>query len=147
MRKIRYKNLPLIIIFTIGMKKILSTITVFFYLAMSCGIMINLHYCMGRVQSVDFYAAEKKTCGKCGMPLDKSHGCCKDEVKIFKLQSDQNKASASYSIKNIDLPAIVPSDFIAASFYNIDKSLHYYDHSPPLLAEQGIYLQNCVFRI
>ena len=102
---------------------------------------------MGRVQSVGFYGAEKKTCDKCGMPISKTHGCCKEEVKIFKLQDDQNKAQATYSIKSIDVVATIPSDFIVASVYNVEKSSGFNNHSPPLITEQDTYLQNCVFRI
>jgi hypothetical protein len=81
------------------------------------------------------------------MHTGKSHGCCGDEVKIIKLQDDQNKAHASYTIQGIDAVTITPSEFIIASFYNVDGILHSDDHSPPLLTEQDVYLKNCVFRI
>ena len=129
------------------MKKVLASISVLIYFAMTCGVIVNLHYCMGRVQSVDFYGAEKKVCDVCGMSLKNTHGCCKEEVKILKLHDDQNKAQASYSIKSIDVTATVPSDFIVTSISNIGKTSHFNDHSPPLLTRQDTYLQNCVFRI
>jgi len=102
---------------------------------------------MVRVQSVDFYGEEKKVCDKCGMSLDNTHGCCKEEVKILKLQDDQNKSQASYSIKGIEVVEIIPSDFIVASIYKVESSSEFNDHSPPLLTKQDTYLQNCVFRI
>ena len=129
------------------MKKLLASISVIVYFVMTCGVIVNLHYCMGRVQSIDFYGAEKKICDKCGMSLDNTHGCCKEEVKILKLQSDQNKAHATYSFKGIDIVATTPSDFIVATINNIERTTRFNDHSPPLLTEQDTYLQNCVFRI
>lgn len=81
------------------------------------------------------------------MQTSKPQGCCGDEIKIIKLQVDQNNAYASYSIKGIDAATTVPSIFIAASFYKIDLSFHYNNHSPPSLTGQDTYLQNCVFRI
>ena len=102
---------------------------------------------MGRVQSIEFYGAEKKICDKCGMSLENTRGCCKEEIKILKLQDDQNKAQATYSIKSIDVVATIPSDFIVASIYNVEKSLRIDDHSPPLITKQDTYLQNRVFRI
>ena len=129
------------------MKKVVASISVLIYFAMTCGVIVNLHYCMGRVQSVDFYGTEKKICDKCGMSLDKAHGCCKEEVKIIKLQNDQNKSQVSFSIKNIVSAVTIPSEFIVASVYNADKSFQYNDQSPPLLNGQDTYLQNCVFRI
>ena len=129
------------------MKKLVASITVLVYFAMSSGVVINLHYCMGRVQSIDFYASKKEYCGKCGMPISKTHGCCKDEVKIIKLQDDQNKTSINISIKSIDVPAGIPSEFIAASFHKAELASHYNSNSPPSLTGQDTYLQNCVFRI
>jgi hypothetical protein len=114
---------------------------------MTCGIIVNLHYCMGRVQSFEFYGVEKKVCDVCGMSLKNTHGCCKEEVKVLKIQDDQNRAQLSYSIKSIDVPMIVPSGFIVASINNTDGIAYFDDHSPPLLTEQDIYLHNCVFRI
>ena len=129
------------------MKKVLASISVIVYFVMTCGVVVNLHYCMGRVQSIDFYGAEKKICDKCGMSLDNTHGCCKEEVKILKLQDDQNKAQVSYSIKSIDVVATIPSDFIVATINNIERTSHFDNHSPPLLTKQDTYLQNRVFRI
>lgn len=129
------------------MKKVLASISVLVYFIMTCGIIVNLHYCMGRVQSVEFYGSEKKVCDLCGMSLKNTHGCCKEEVKILKIQDDQNKVQASYTINNIDVVATIPSDFIVASTYNAERAPHSYNHSPPLLTKQDTYLQNCVFRI
>ena len=129
------------------MKKVLASISVLIYFAMTCGVIVNLHYCMGRVQSVEFYGTEKKVCDVCGMSLDNTHGCCKEEVKILKLQDDQNKSHATYSIKGIEVVATIPSDFIVASINKVESSSQFNDHSPPLLTKQDTYLQNCVFRI
>ncbi len=129
------------------MKKLLASIMIVCYLALSCGIVINYHYCMGRLDSVKLFATKSNLCSSCGMHSGKVNGCCGDEVKIIRLQDDQNKAHASYSVQGIDAVAIIPSEFIIASFYNADGVLHSDDHSPPLLTGQDTYLQNCVFRI
>lgn len=77
-----------------------------------------------------------------------SKGCCHDEVKVIKLQQDQNKSPViSYEIPAIETLITVPSDFIVASFYNVNEQRHFHIHSPPLLSAQDTYLQNSVFRI
>lgn len=81
------------------------------------------------------------------MPMEKSHGCCKDEVKIVKLQNDQNTTTVSYSIKIVEAPALIPSDFIAASTITPDKFQKQENHIPPELSDQELYLYNSVFRI
>ena len=102
---------------------------------------------MGHVQSVDFYGTEKKICDKCGMSLANAHGCCKEEIKILKLQNDQNRAQVFFSVKNIVSAVTIPSEFIVATVYNPCKSFQCNDQSPPLLKGQDTYLKNCVFRI
>jgi len=79
--------------------------------------------------------------------MEENNGCCKDEVKIIKLKDDQNLTYVSATIQGIDAAIITPSEFIVASFFNIQEQLHYNNHSPPLLTEQDTHLQNCVFRI
>ncbi len=82
------------------------------------------------------------------MVVHESDGCCHDEVKVIKLEQDQNTtAAADYSIPSLKELAITPSEFIAASFYNIMEERHFYNHSPPLLSAQDTYLQINVFRI
>ena len=77
-----------------------------------------------------------------------SNGCCKDKVKIVKMQIDQKTApSVSYELPALDALVTIPSEFITAAFITPGYTKHYQNHSPPLLAEQDTYLNNCVFRI
>jgi hypothetical protein len=129
------------------MKKIIASIAFIFYFAVTCGVIVNYHYCMNRLNSTQIFVAETKTCGKCGMHTG-SEGCCKDEVKIVKMKIDQKTTSSvSFELPAIDALVTTPSSFIVASFMNADPVSHYSDHIPPLLACQEIYLDNCVFRI
>lgn len=130
------------------MKKFLATILLFVYLVFSCGVVINFHYCMDRLASTSIFGGESKYCGKCGMHADDSDGCCRDEVKVVKLDQDQQKA------QTLDLVFTAPqamhlvlSDFICQPFQNANPTGHYHNHSPPLLTKQDTYLQNGVFRI
>lgn len=129
------------------MKKLLASITLVCYLALSCGVVINFHYCMDRLASVQFFASESRVCGKCGMHTKDSNGCCHDEVTVVKMQDDQQKAQATVSLDPPVSMTSVPSDFIVLPFCNTHESRHWENHSPPLLTGQDIYLQNRVFRI
>jgi hypothetical protein len=129
------------------MKKILVSITLVCYLAVSCGVVINFHYCMNRLASIQLFASEKQVCDKCGMATKRSHGCCRDEVTVIKMKDDQQKAQPAYSLQAPDQIISVPSVFIIIPTYNVDESGHGQNHSPPLLTGQDICLQNCVFRI
>jgi len=131
------------------MKKISVIILAFLYFAISSGMIVNLHYCMNSFSSADFNpVTSKKACDTCGMDKEKSHGCCHDEVKLVKLQDDQNKSSqVSFEVASFQSIAIIPSQFITASFYNADIINDHPDHSPLLLTQQDIQIKNCVFRI
>jgi hypothetical protein len=129
------------------MKKTLASITIICYLAASSGVIINFHYCMGRVDSVKLFASNSNLCSHCGMHLSKTHKCCGNEIKVIKLKDDQQNAQAIHSFKAPAITVTIPSDFIVTSFYNADKSFYRSNHSPHLLTEQDTYLQNRIFRI
>lgn len=129
------------------MKKTLLSITFICYLVVSCGVIVNFHYCMNRLSSTDFYKTESKVCGKCGMHNRGLKGCCHDEIKVVKLQVDQQTAKTISPLLAIETIAIIPSTYIATSFYNNNESKFQQIHPPPLLTEQDTYLQNAVFRI
>ncbi|HEY6502521.1 MAG TPA: hypothetical protein VIZ28_00980 [Chitinophagaceae bacterium] len=130
------------------MKKIIASITLLCYLAVTCGVIVNFHYCMDRLASTELFATEAKVCGLCGMNIHKSNGCCRDEVKIIKMEVDQKTTShVSFELPALEAMEQVPSVFIIASFINDAGIRHFQNHSPPLLTEQDTYLQNCVFRI
>lgn len=130
------------------MKKTIASITLLCYLAVTCGVIINTHYCMDRLASTQLFAAESKVCGKCGMHTQKSKGCCHDEVKIIKMEVDQKAApDVSFELPALSSLVNVPSQFISPSLFNIEETRYYNNHSPPLLSEQDTYLQNSVFRI
>ena len=75
------------------MKKLVLTISFLCYLTVTCGVVVNLHYCMDRLASVHFFGDESDQCGQCGMLLHENNTCCHDEVKVFKLEQDHNKVS------------------------------------------------------
>lgn len=85
------------------MKKLFTISLAFLYLLISSGLLVEIHHCMGRIADATLHlvAHEPRTgeCGKCGMPKsDESEHCCKDEIKLVKLDSDQKPASLAYQI-------------------------------------------------
>jgi len=130
------------------MKKIIVSIAFMCYLLVTCGVIINSHYCMKKLASVHLFETSSDVCGRCGMDTHESNGCCHDEVKVVKLEQDQNKLTiASYDIPALEPIVSFPSHFIITATYNIDEPRHFHNHSPPLLSAQDTYLQNRVFRI
>jgi hypothetical protein len=129
-----------------GMKKLLASFTLISYLAMTCGVVINFHYCMDRLASTQFFGGESKICGKCGMHKDPI-GCCQDEIKVVKIDDDQQTAPGISDPMAPKLTQAIVSDFSIISIQTPDLFRDWQNHSPPLLAEQDICIQNSVFRI
>lgn len=128
------------------MKKLVSAILLVIYFTLSSGVVINLHYCMNRFDSVKLGTAKTEICGRCGMHSQDASGCCHDEVKFVKLQNDQQ---ASYALFNFDTPSVIlttPEFIISEGLISGQKASPVNNHSPPL-NKQDTYLLNCVFRI
>ena len=128
------------------MKKLLAFILLLIYFTASSGFVVNIHYCMDRLDSVELGSNdEEKTCGKCGMHKD-GNKCCRDDVKLVKLQTSHMAALAEvppFALQPLEVP--LPA-FHATPFFNFRSYAPAVAHSPPL-DEQDIYLRIRVFRI
>ena len=130
------------------MKKLVLSISFLCYLAVTSGIIVNYHYCMDRLSSTQLFATQNTTCPKCGMHIKKSHGCCRDEVKLVKMEVDQKVTSpVSFELPSLDALVCELSPFIVTSLIDAGGKSEWLNHSPPLLSDQDTYLVNRVFRI
>ncbi len=79
------------------------------YLAISSGLVLQIHYCMGKAigSSIQFAETGSATCSKCGMENAKNK-CCHDEVKIIKLQDAQKQVNTDYQVPT---PEVQPQQF------------------------------------
>ncbi|MBK7306880.1 MAG: hypothetical protein IPI88_07435 [Chitinophagaceae bacterium] len=128
------------------MKKIYTGILAFVYLAVSSGIALELHYCMGEKAGIDLYGSSSDTCGKCGMS-EKDTGCCHDEFKFYKI-SDSHKTVSN----DIDLTASSIAIINDYHFYNWQipdntAIAAVNNHSPPDYTKPDVCIMNGVFRI
>ena len=127
------------------MKKLLIAILAIVYLGVSSGVAMTIHYCMGKVSSIDLLHQNDK-CGKCGMKTG-SGGCCKDEFKIFKLKDSHklitNEINILLPVAFIDNPGYIFSSGLYASAASSDHN----NHSPPVSQGISLCILNCVFRV
>ena len=129
------------------MKKVFSFIIALIYLAVSSGIVVEIHHCMGTVAGASLGAAvTNNTCGKCGMDKG-SNKCCKDEVKLVKLQDAQKLGNGALQI-TIPTVIIPHSDYnntdpvIGLTAFNMPVV-----HAPPGHVTTSRCILHCVFRI
>ena len=132
--------------FILQMKKIYIGILAFVYMAVSSGIAVQLHYCMGDKAGMELYGSSNDTCGKCGM-TEKDTGCCHDEFKFYKI-SDSHKTVSN----NIDLASssvAVVNDFYVYNWQMPDNTAltAVNNHSPPDYTGPSNCIMNCIFRL
>ena len=128
------------------MKKLAASILLLIYFTVTTGFVVSVHYCMNKLDSIQLGDNSSEECGKCGMHVEDSGGCCKDDVKLVKMQADQAFAkvlSADFSFYTV-WP--VPIDHYSAPLQNSIQEEYPLAHGPPL-SEQDTYLKNCVFRL
>ncbi|HEX8460768.1 MAG TPA: hypothetical protein VF623_05045 [Segetibacter sp.] len=127
------------------MKKLLTLILAVLYFTASSGVVLNVHYCMGKVSSVKVENLTASFC-KCGKKESK-RSCCSSEFKVVKL-SGEYKATAS--TVNINVPvAVLP---VRVSLIDISKITSQaiatpVANAPPPDLPGKIYIENRVFRI
>ena len=128
------------------MKRIFIAILAIFYLAVASGVSVNMHYCMGELASVDYGHKDEGNCGKCGMP-DNGSACCHTESAFIKLQDDHQSASAHFSFKQPEAPAVFTPVYAAPEVKAYASIPGGSIHAPPDKNSPDVYLYNCVFRI
>lgn len=102
---------------------------------------------MNKFESVKVGNAASEVCGKCGMHTEDSDGCCRDEVKVVKLEIDKQVAKVlapSLALLPVELPL---SQHLVLPFQNFEQADVVANTGPPLLSSPPIYLSNRVFRI
>lgn len=112
----------------------------------SSGMVMEIHYCMGKKAGQDIYSAKNDKCPKCGMK-EKKDGCCSDKHELVKLEDSHKNVyntldfSAKeisivneYSLYNCQLPVTAAATIVT-------------NHSPPNYNWPDAGIMNCVFRI
>lgn len=119
------------------------------YLGASTGATVQVHYCMGKMVSMQFGKKLQKKCGKCGDKDPKScaKDCCKDEHKLVKLEKDQKiSENTMHFAKNAILTPVfcveTPKVHIVSATQDYPKN-----NAPPRSNKIPTFIQNCAFLI
>lgn len=89
------------------MKKFLFLIATFAYFTSISGATIYIHECMGKVVDWTFQADEKSKCDNCGMHKNAANDCCKDDIKVLKVNAEYKQSenvSPVFKISDVLLP-------------------------------------------
>lgn len=128
------------------MKKLAAAILLLVYFTVTTGFVVSVHYCMGKIDSVELGYSNDDDCSKCGMSIQKNDGCCKDDVTVVKMKTDHRLAKVAFADLSLDV--------LQTNHYNqsvdfpsdIEEPLLPQANGPPLNGQE-LYLRNCVFRL
>jgi len=132
------------------MKKLITAILAVVYLGTSTGATLRFHYCMGELVSWGLGSKEATHCPGCGMLKKEtdSKGCCKDEHKFIKNDTDQKGTDSGLPVLLIpatDLPvALIESPSFNFAFLSED---HPVSNAPPRSHGVAVYILNRTFLI
>lgn len=128
------------------MKKIFTGILALVYMAVSSGIAVELHYCMGDRAGMELYGSASDTCGKCGM-TEKDTGCCHDEFKFYKISDSHKTVSNEINFTATSFTTV--NDYALFTWQMPDNTVltAVNNHSPPGYTAPSARIMNCVFRL
>ena len=128
------------------MKKFFASILAVLYFTASSGMVINMHYCMGKLSSVEVENFSVKSC-MCG-PQEPKSGCCGDEIKVLKVNNAHQASVADFEVK---IPVV--SLATNTSLFDVSKlqgqqvSRPLTHDPPPELSGPPSHILHCVFLI
>lgn len=132
------------------MKKFILALFAFIYLSTTVGVMVNLHYCMGKLISLNLRSKESDKCDKRGMSESdrKNKGCCKDEHKFFQNSTDQKCLNAGIELTQ-QFGVTSPASFaeISSVLFSFVTEENPKIHAPPHFFGVAVFIRNCSFLI
>lgn len=132
------------------MKRFITAILAVLYLGTSSGATIHMHYCMGKLADWGLGHNKSKTCGKCGMEKssEKDNGCCKDEHKFVKNNSDQKIVETSFQLLEVLGTVYLPgyADLPSVKLASVTEE-YPLSNAPPRSSSIAVYLLNRNFLI
>lgn len=129
------------------MKKVLITILAVFYLGVSSGATLHLHYCMGQLIDLGLTKTTADKCDNCGMNKAESQDCCKDQHQEFKAEKAQKASQNIYKFNSsVDIPVLALHE-LQEMYVSSLKAEHLSDNAPPRTQTIPAFIRNCSFRI
>ena len=132
------------------MKKVLIAIFALVYIATSTGAIVQAHYCMGKLADWAVGSGNSETCSKCGMKKSAraGKGCCNDERKFVKNDTDQKTTETDFQMA-YSIAVALPVSFYELSVAEILSvtGQNPTSYAPPKNNGVAVYIRNCVFLI
>lgn len=109
------------------------------------GVGFSTHFCDGKVKDTEVFSFSKQSCC-CGE--FEEEGCCKDEIKIVKLEKDHLVNSHRNLSNQFSSSQFIPVSVFIFNFFESNSTLASIgeNYSPPILRKK-ITILFCTFLI
>lgn len=132
------------------MKKIVTVSLVVFYLVITSGMFLNLHFCGDHVKKIVFYIVNDEE-GCCGSE-EQGDGCCKNESSFFKVKDNHHSFCAVKLTQNkIQCIEVIQPELQITfeSYYSLFKETNHdspsYTTTPSTLNIRYFLFNFCLF--
>ena len=124
------------------MKRLTAILLALIYISTTSGIVINTHYCMGKIAEIALGASGSAKCDTCGM---ENEGCCHDDLQVIKLTDNHHFSVIHFEVPSVSamVPARTEGVEHERQAHIINGSLA--NHSPPIAVSRNVLF--CVYRI
>lgn len=130
------------------MKKFVITILALFYLGVSSGATVDIHYCMGQLIDWSISQGETEECANCGMEKGISEDCCKDQQHKLSVKESPLISKVVYHFNTLGVK--IPSTNykkLAEGFEISTEENKVVSNSPPRTQATAAFIRNCSLRI
>lgn len=116
-----------------------------YYLVLTSGLSISMHYCGGKLKEISFFG-EVNEAGCCGNK-EKSKGCCNEKSTYVKVKEDQFSGKTLKVLINTpkSISVVFTELFLIQDPHSIYAALS--NHSPPVFYDNPIYLKHKILII
>ncbi len=128
------------------MKKLIISFIAVFYLSLSCGLAMNLHFCGKKLERVQFNTKAIQSC--CSKTEEEADHCCKNQEIVVKV-TDQHESVSMVKVPNLS-PSTPVKHHFNSPIFNLQIASKDFGRTnwvkpPPQV--NPIHLQISVFRI
>lgn len=124
------------------MKKLFTILFTVFYLLVSAGILVNIHYCHGQIANIKVFSDKENCC--CSTNMEDT-GCCINVTILLQIDDDQQASHNITLPNNQTYSAVLKSLHLLKdnSFIITEDQFWLIDIPPP--ENIPIYILNCSF--
>jgi hypothetical protein len=122
-------------------KKVSTLLLLFLFLLANSGMAVNIHWCGGKLSSVELNIDKKSKC-ECGKKTMKPN-CCEDSSFHLKASNEYSKATYECNLKQPIVKVAFLLNFYRSITFTSVLTLqqHQFEFPPPLIPKEPLFVR------